>query len=295
EEEWLTNYLKTFANISEVVWIGLKWSGKGFVWVDNTALDYKSWGKDAILDGSLLCGDFSISPLTMGNWTDNSCNKKGLIACQSPQMSLKTELATIKQQVIPLGFLYRQLPNTSAPGLLWPAMKWDDVTAQYAGLFFRAEGGTAATFELPEGWSEDLSPGRGYLDFYLHTTTGESRPRYYHDATQHAVRKYGRVYGTYSLHNKGITINDPTLIRDILAKDFHIFADKPIYTGAAKIYKTIALISANDQWRHIRSIMSPAFSSGRLNAMMSHISDISDRLVDNLEKYKKSETFKWHF
>ncbi|CAG2168728.1 unnamed protein product [Oppiella nova] len=130
------------------------------------------------------------------------------------------------------------------------------------------------------------------ISFLRHKFTYWARHGYYHDATQQAVRKYGHVYGTYGLHNKCITINEPTLIRNILAKDFHIFADKPIYAGTAKIYKSIFLISANERWRNIRSIMSPAFSSGRLNAMMSHISDISDRLMDNLEKYKKSETFK---
>jgi hypothetical protein len=229
EEEWLTNYLKTFAHISEVVWIGLKWSGKGFVWVDNIALDYKSWGKDAILDGSLLCADLSLKMLTMGNWTDNSCNKKALIACQSPQMclsklskelfKLKTQfseqqakITTLEAQVVPVGFIYTQLPNMSAPTDMWPKLKWTDVSAQYAGLFFRTDGGTAAKFgetqpanqswistfnivamvgtkrdhdtslypeQLNQGWSTNVLPGDndGFNGLSLFTTSGETRPR----------------------------------------------------------------------------------------------------------------------
>jgi hypothetical protein len=42
---------------------------------------------------------------------------------------------------IPIGFLYTQLPNQTSPVELWPNMKWTEVTQQYFGLFFRAEGG----------------------------------------------------------------------------------------------------------------------------------------------------------
>ena len=48
--------------------------------------------------------------------------------------------------LIPIGFLYTQLPSQSSPDVLWPNMKWTEVTQSYAGLFFRAEGGNSSTY-----------------------------------------------------------------------------------------------------------------------------------------------------
>ncbi|CAG2175052.1 unnamed protein product [Oppiella nova] len=47
---------------------------------------------------------------------------------------------------IPIGFIYTQLPNQSEPRHLWPLTTWADVTKEYSGLFFRAEGGDSGVF-----------------------------------------------------------------------------------------------------------------------------------------------------
>ena len=41
---------------------------------------------------------------------------------------------------VPIGFIYTQFTNQSDPTSIWPGAKWKDVTKQYSGLFFRAEG-----------------------------------------------------------------------------------------------------------------------------------------------------------
>lgn len=50
-----------------------------------------------------------------------------------------------KLDILPIGFVYIQFPNQSAPGEFL-AGNWTDITSQYAGLFFRAEGGDAKSF-----------------------------------------------------------------------------------------------------------------------------------------------------
>lgn len=47
---------------------------------------------------------------------------------------------------MPIGFIYTQLSGQHAPNVIWPTAGWTDVTQQYAGLFFRAEGGGSAEF-----------------------------------------------------------------------------------------------------------------------------------------------------
>ena len=45
----------------------------------------------------------------------------------------------------PIGVCYTQYPNTPAPSSLFGGT-WTNITANYAGLFFRAEGGNALAF-----------------------------------------------------------------------------------------------------------------------------------------------------
>lgn len=39
-----------------------------------------------------------------------------------------------------------QLRNQPEPEKLWPTVQWSEITAEYAGLFFRAAGGSSAEF-----------------------------------------------------------------------------------------------------------------------------------------------------
>jgi hypothetical protein len=48
--------------------------------------------------------------------------------------------------LVPIGFIYVQLPSQPVPKTLWPIVQWKDVTSEYAGLFFRAEGGGSEAF-----------------------------------------------------------------------------------------------------------------------------------------------------
>lgn len=50
----------------------------------------------------------------------------------------------------PVGELYVQFPGKSAPTTLYQYGTWTDITEQYAGLFFRAEGGNSLIFGLDE-------------------------------------------------------------------------------------------------------------------------------------------------
>ncbi len=58
----------------------------------------------------------------------------------------KTIIIIFTCLLVPVGFIYTQLPGQVEPQILWPLMTWKDVTSDYAGLFFRAEGGGAAPF-----------------------------------------------------------------------------------------------------------------------------------------------------
>ncbi len=59
---------------------------------------------------------------------------------------VKNELDNLKQNPVPIGFIYAQLPGQPKPTNLWPTATWVDVCSNYAGLFFRIIGEGSALF-----------------------------------------------------------------------------------------------------------------------------------------------------
>lgn len=56
------------------------------------------------------------------------------------------QIVDLKQSFIPIGFLYTQLPREKSPTEIWPWMKWTDVSATYANVFFRVTGDQTSPF-----------------------------------------------------------------------------------------------------------------------------------------------------
>ncbi len=66
---------------------------------------------------------------------------------------------------MPFGFIYVQLHNQPEPLELWPTVKWSNITAEYAGLFFRAGGGSSGSFGTIQAEnSPRLTSVRGRLE-----------------------------------------------------------------------------------------------------------------------------------
>lgn len=69
-----------------------------------------------------------------------------------PSTSNTTDIATtewVLKYSIPVGFTYIQFPGMQTPEEMGMKGTWTNVTANYAGLFFRAEGGDAGKFNDP--------------------------------------------------------------------------------------------------------------------------------------------------
>ena len=205
EQQFLNNLLTKYKNISNYVWIGMSYINKSYKWLDGTDTNFTNWSEDSVRDGTDPCVEMSLTTESMGKWFDVSCKRPALVVCQKKQdinlnslkdvienltqvlekqnqeiKSLKTEHKEstkdmqdeinelkneLKMNVIPIGFLYIQLPNQSSPIELWPKTSWSEVTQQYAGLFFRVEGGGSDSFgqiqQANQSWISNIN-ARGF-------------------------------------------------------------------------------------------------------------------------------------
>ncbi|XP_054153874.1 uncharacterized protein LOC128952493 [Oppia nitens] len=111
-------------------------------------------------------------------WSDVSCNLMNWLICEKPPSwdddyikrlvinlrrnqqqaksslddalvqlgNVKDQLDNVSGSAIPLGYIYVQLPDQPEPSVLWPKILFEDISANYSGLFFRVVGGQAADF-----------------------------------------------------------------------------------------------------------------------------------------------------
>ena len=102
---------------------------------------------------------------------------------------------------------------------------------------------------------------------------------------------YGSIYGNYDVFSRHLVITDPELIKEVLIKEFHKFPEhRRLYFGD-KIMLNLFSLPGDDQWKRIRSIITPAFSSGKLKAMMGSLDELSDKFVQTLSKVVEKGQF----
>uniref|UniRef100_A0A673GY97 unspecific monooxygenase n=1 Tax=Sinocyclocheilus rhinocerous TaxID=307959 RepID=A0A673GY97_9TELE len=155
------------------------------------------------------------------------------------------------------------------------------------GLFFSAE--TWALLMLfvaygswPHGVFKELGiPGPKALPFF--GTMLEYR-KGFHNFDVECFKKYGRVWGIYDARQPVLCIMDQSFIKTILVKEcYSLFTNRRNFRLNGPLYDAVSLVE-DDDWRRIRSVLSPSFTSGRLKEMFGIMKTHSHILVDNLGK-----------
>ena len=77
-------------------------------------------------------------------------------------------------------------------------------------------------------------------------------------------KRYGKVYGLFTGTLPTLSIADPELIKQVLVKDFHLFVNRRIVNSFHDIWNTNLFLVEQDDWKRVRSICSPAFTSGKI-------------------------------
>ncbi|CAG2165508.1 unnamed protein product [Oppiella nova] len=85
-------------------------------------------------------------------------------------------------------------------------------------------------------------------------------------------KKYGKIYGHYMGDIPVLSIADPELIKLILVKDFHVFTGRHIVWSAKTAIRSRNITQlCGDDWKRVRTIVSPVFRSGKMRLMCPQI------------------------
>ncbi|XP_065091270.1 probable cytochrome P450 6d5 [Ochlerotatus camptorhynchus] len=94
------------------------------------------------------------------------------------------------------------------------------------------------------------------------------------------------LLGGYVLLRPMLFVNDPQLAKDIMVRDFQHFHDRGSYVDEENDPLGGHLFSlAGEKWKHLRTKLTPAFTSGKLKGMFKTLVDTGVVLQSFIQKY----------
>uniref|UniRef100_H0WP86 unspecific monooxygenase n=1 Tax=Otolemur garnettii TaxID=30611 RepID=H0WP86_OTOGA len=101
---------------------------------------------------------------------------------------------------------------------------------------------------------------------------------------EECYKKYGKTWGLYDGRQPLLAITDPEMIKTVLVKEcYSAFTNRRPF-GPVGFMKSAISISEDEEWKRIRALLSPTFTSGKLKEMFPIMSQYADVLVRNLRQ-----------
>ncbi|KAK4327904.1 hypothetical protein Pmani_001654 [Petrolisthes manimaculis] len=100
------------------------------------------------------------------------------------------------------------------------------------------------------------------------------------------------LYGRYEMFSPVLVVTDPDLLKQILVKDFDNFTDRrPFGSQPGSIMGSMLSNMSGEEWKTLRSIMTPTFSSGKMKRMFDYVCTNADSLVASCLKDAQNNLF----
>lgn len=99
-------------------------------------------------------------------------------------------------------------------------------------------------------------------------------------------KKYGKCFGIYQFRDPLLVITDTVALKQVFVKDFNNFADRYFFGGGylqQPVLKKGVFFEDGANWKRIRRIMSPTFSSAKLKLITHYINLTAEHLGKNLK------------
>ncbi|XP_045113781.1 cytochrome P450 9e2-like [Portunus trituberculatus] len=119
-----------------------------------------------------------------------------------------------------------------------------------------------------------ILPLIGHMNYFFKGQRWVSLHKFYLEFRKH------KFYGLYEFFNPVLMITDPELLKLVLVKDFEYFVDRRRFGDQEGSLMTEMLTNKfGEEWKDLRAIMTPTFSSGKMRSMFHLISEKADNLV----------------
>ncbi|CAG2115947.1 unnamed protein product, partial [Medioppia subpectinata] len=94
-------------------------------------------------------------------------------------------------------------------------------------------------------------------------------------------KKYGKIYGVFEGNKPILRIGDPELVKQIMVKDFHVYQTRrPGSNARHPVTDLIISQSREDEWRRMRTMSTPSFSTAKLRRVCELMNRSLDQFVD---------------
>ncbi|NXL85437.1 CP3AL protein, partial [Alectura lathami] len=97
-------------------------------------------------------------------------------------------------------------------------------------------------------------------------------------------QKYGKVWGIYDGRQPVLVVMDPQIIKTVLVKECYSTFTNRRYTDLAGVLINAVSLAEDEQWKRIRTVLSPTFTSGKLKEMFPTVKYYGEMLVKNVQR-----------
>ncbi|KAL1257022.1 hypothetical protein QQF64_012567, partial [Cirrhinus molitorella] len=102
------------------------------------------------------------------------------------------------------------------------------------------------------------------------------------------IKKYGRICGYYIGRRATVIIADPDMLRQVMVKEFNKFPNRMTVRGITKPMSDSLIMLKGEQWKRVRSILTPTFSAAKMKEMVPLINTATETLLRNLKGHAES-------
>jgi len=94
------------------------------------------------------------------------------------------------------------------------------------------------------------------------------------------MKKYGKIFSLCTGRKASVVIADPEIAKQIMVKDFNTFTNRHFH-GPRSTRGLLQLMDGD--WRRVRSVLTPTFTTGKLKLMIPSIERSCETLVGKVQ------------
>ncbi|XP_046449634.1 cytochrome P450 3A14-like [Daphnia pulex] len=167
-----------------------------------------------------------------------------------------------------------------ASGILSSPVTWVVVISYFLYYLYRH---TTSTFNY---FSDQGIPGPKPIPIFGNMWGVWKAILPYHDLA--LAKKYGKVFGYFDGPIPNLWVADVDLIKAMYVKDFDHFVDRRSPDIKSKVMRKWLVLLKGQEWKDVRSSVTPAFTTGKIKRMSVLIKDcvasLCDRVTTVIEK-----------